>query len=53
MRGIYFCTFTGVLESSTGYLYVIDEELSGVKIYDCKIVIHEEYGDGVYFIGTD
>lgn len=53
MRGIYFCTFTGVLESSTGYLYVIDEELSGVKIYDCKIVIHEKYGDGVYFIGTD
>lgn len=53
MRGIYFCTFTGVLESSEGYLYVIDKELDGVQIYNCKIVVKEHYGDGVYFIGTD
>ena len=53
MRGIYFCTFTGVLESSEGYLYVIDKELGDVQIYNCKIVVQEDYGDGVYFIGTD
>lgn len=53
MIGIYFCTFTGVLESSEGYLYVIDKELGDVQIYNCKIVVQEDYGDGVYFIGTD
>lgn len=49
--GIYFCTFSGVLESSAGFVYLLDE-IEGAYLQN-TISIHEQYADNWYFCGTD
>lgn len=49
MMGIYFCTFSGLPDSSSGYLYVVDlsEEIS---CYPCNIDIKEQFDTNCYYI---
>ena len=49
--GIYFCTFSGVLESSAGFVYLLDD-MEGAYLQN-TISIHEQYADNWYFCGTD
>ena len=49
--GIYFCTFSGVLESSAGFVYLLDD-MEGAYLQN-TIIIHEQYADNWYFCGTN
>lgn len=49
--GIYFCTFSGVLESSAGFVYLL-EDMESAYLQN-TIIIHEQYADNWYFCGTD
>lgn len=48
--GIYFCTFTGLMESSAGYVYLTENIFnidSGINI-----TLQSEYSENWYFCGT-
>lgn len=49
--GIYFCTFTGVMESSAGYVFLTDKSFD-VSMNN-KIVLQKQYEKGWYYCGTD
>ena len=49
--GIYFCTFTGVMESSAGYVFLTDKSVD-VSMNN-KIVLQKQYEKGWYYCGTD
>lgn len=49
--GIYFCTFTGVMESSAGYVFLTDRKFDVSMNND--IVLQKQYEKGWYYCGTD
>lgn len=49
--GIYFCTFSGVLESSAGYVYLTD--CSFDFSLNNRLTLHEKYANNWYYCGTD
>ena len=51
--GVYFCTFSGVMDSSAGFVYLTDE-ISDVDFYNNNdISLQNQYQDNWYFCGTD
>lgn len=48
--GIYFCTFSGLLDSSAGFVYLIDD-IFDVDFYD-EVTLQNDYGDNWYFCGA-
>lgn len=48
--GIYFCTFSGVLDSSAGFVYLLDDAFE-VDPYN-EITLQNQYQDNWYFGGT-
>ncbi len=50
-KGIYFCTFSGILESSAGFVYIPDDFESEVSINN-TITLQKQYDDGWYYCGT-
>lgn len=51
-KGIYFCTFSGLLETSSGYMYLTDS-VNGIDGSDEKIVVIKEYENGWYYCSTN
>lgn len=49
--GIYFCTFSGILDSSAGYIYLTDD-IFDINSYN-KVVLQDQYQKDWYFCGTD
>ena len=49
--GIYFCTFSGLMESSAGFVYLTEQEFD--EYLQNQVVLQEEYGDGWYYCGTN
>lgn len=48
--GIYFCTFSGVLDSSAGFVYLLDDTFD---VDFCNgVTLHNQYQDNWYFCGT-
>ena len=50
--GIYFCTFTGLLETSSGFIYFTDS-LESKPVSGDEIVVFVEYANDWYFCSTD
>ena len=48
--GIYFCTFSGVLDSSAGFVYLLDDAFD-VDFYN-DVTLQNQYQDNWYFCGT-
>lgn len=48
--GIYFCTFSGVLDSSAGFVYLLDDTFD-VDFYN-DVTLQNQYQDNWYFCGT-
>ena len=48
--GIYFCTFSGVLDSSAGFVYLLDDTID-VDLYN-DVTLQNQYQDNWYFCGT-
>ena len=48
--GIYFCTFSGVLDSSAGFVYLLDDTFD-VNFYN-DVTLQNQYQDNWYFCGT-
>jgi len=50
--GVYFCVFTGLLETSSGYIYFSDK-ISVDKISSENITLFNNYEENWYFCSTD
>lgn len=48
--GIYFCTFSGVLDSSAGFVYLLDDTFD-VDFYN-DVTLQNQYQNNWYFCGT-
>lgn len=51
-EGIYFCTFSGLLETSSGYMYLTDES-NIVNSSSEEIVVLEKYEERWYYCSTN
>lgn len=51
-EGIYFCTFSGLLETSSGYMYLTDNPDTADNS-DEEIVVIKEYEKGWYYCSTN
>lgn len=51
-KGIYFCTFSGLLETSSGYMYLTDS-VNRIDGSDEEIVVIKEYENGWYYCSTN
>ena len=49
-KGVYFCTFSGITNSSSGYFYSIGEELYYTADYDFKVI--KDFDEDWFYIGT-
>lgn len=49
-KGVYFCTFSGITNSSSGYFYSIGEELYYMADYDFKVI--KDFDEDWFYIGT-
>ena len=50
--GVYFCTFSGLLETSSGYIYFSDK-ISTDKLSHDDIILFNDYGENWYFSSTN
>ena len=48
--GVYFCTFSGVIDSSAGFVYLLDDTFDVVPEND--VTLQNQYQDNWYFCGT-
>lgn len=49
-KGVYFCTFSGLTDSSSGYFYSLGEELYYMVDYDFKVI--KDLDEDWFYIGT-
>ena len=49
-KGVYFCTFSGLTDSSSGYFYSLDEAVKYMADYDFKII--KDFEGDWFYIGT-
>lgn len=51
-KGLFFCTFSGVLDNMAGFVY-LTEEKADKNCLNNIIILHEKYADNWYFCGTN
>ena len=51
IQGVYFCTYRGMVDSSFGFLYVIDE-LDVEDAYNAEIKVLIKLSESCFYIGT-
>lgn len=51
-KGIYFCTFSGVLDSSAGFIF-LTEDINDYNTLNYTIKLHQRYGENWYYCGTN
>lgn len=49
-KGVYFCTFSGLTDSSSGYFYSLDEKVKYMSDYDFKVI--KDFEEDWFYIGT-
>lgn len=49
-KGVYFCTFSGLTDSSSGYFYSLGEELYYMVDYDFKVI--KDLDEDWFYIST-
>jgi hypothetical protein len=49
--GIFFCTFTGLMEDTAGYVYLTNDIKYGVN-HPLQVILQGQYADRWYFCGT-
>ncbi len=50
LKGVYFCTFSGLVDSSSGYFYSLEQEVEYMADYDFKVI--KDFDEDWFYIGT-
>lgn len=51
-KGIYFCTFSGIMDSSAGFVFLTKDFDNNANLNN-TIILHEQYNENWYYCGTD